>query len=168
MNFVNKIVPVEQIPTPSVACPINNLTEIYKLCMEMQEICDQNEGVGLSAVQLGNPYRLFVIKKSEQSFFTNSFGWFLNCEYIPTFKANRISSMEGCLSLKDKLGKLRFFNLNRYDEVKVTGQMLTEDLNIINVNEILSVKKQGIVFQHEIDHQNGILISQLGKETLIW
>lgn len=168
----NQIVPVEQIPSSVQDCPTDNLVELYNICMTMQKVCDENNGIGLSAVQLGIPYKLFVIKKKDATFFEGAYGWFVNCEYAPTKKAKRIDSIEGCLSIKDSSGELRFFELKRYDEVRLTGKLLQvkepANLALVDIDCVLDGQQQSVAFQHEIDHHHMILISQLGNEVILW
>jgi peptide deformylase len=74
-------------------------------------------------------------------------------------------SVEGCLSLKNN-NKMRHFKLKRYNKIKVSGKkLLAKDK--IEVQEFSRVLEKGlecVIFQHEIDHQNNILISDIGEE----
>ena len=78
-------------------------------------------------------------------------------------------SIEGCLSLKNKEGSLRFFKVKRYKKVRVTGKMLLtdKDLKLIDLDKELD-GLMGTVYQHEIDHHRGILISDIGEELHLY
>lgn len=102
-------------------------------------------GVGLAAPQVNVSKRLFVIKPS----------LFKKAEAIinPTIDyvedQGTKNSNEGCLSIPG-----RTFNVTRYNKINVTyfnrqGEYVTESPSGF----------RAVVFQHEYDHLNGILIS---------
>tara|TARA_Y100000034_G_scaffold43496_3_gene53110 strand:- start:29888 stop:30460 length:573 start_codon:yes stop_codon:yes gene_type:complete len=167
-----KVVAIEDIPqrdeigkAPTKRGRDDGLLKVYKVCKQMEKVCDEREGVGLSAVQVGIPWRLFIIKTD------GKYEYFLNCVYEP-IGDDVITSIEGCLSLLSESGDFRRFELTRSLIVKVTGQKLTEvnGLTIESFSAYIHAEDQGVVFQHEIDHQLGPdgLISNKGKEILIW
>ena len=171
-----EIVPINQIPTAEPVIP-DKLMEIYKVCLQMEEVCKKNKGVGLSAVQVGIPWNLFIIKKnafeppsSASSLIANpKFDYYLNCEYSPS-EDKKQDSVEGCLSLLNENEEFRQFLVERFVEVRVIGQKLLADdeLNIEDVNFVVG-NPSTIVFQHEIDHSfSGILVSDIGKEIEVW
>lgn len=169
-----KIIPPNEIPSASEVqdVPLDNPMAVYKVCQEMQEICRQNNGVGLSAVQLGLSQRLFLIDYDGQ------FNFYANCEYKP-LSEDTINVVEGCLSLRDEGGKFASYDVVRYRDIRVKGWKLNVDVpefEPIDLELRIDRKNQfhpedewlGIVFQHEIDHQNGILISDIGREMVVW
>jgi peptide deformylase len=159
-----EIVPIEDIPKDVVDVPTSNLMTVYKTCLEMEQVCRKNQGIGLSAVQVGIPWKLFVVDRG--TFPTSKFEYYLDCSYEPI--DNRVQhTIEGCLSLRNEKGS-RQFQVERYVEVRVTGKQLIADDNL-EVKEVDMTLKDvpSIVFQHEIDHQNQILISS-GTEMEIW
>lgn len=166
------IVPVDDIPKTVVDCPTTDLVDLYKLCSYMEELCEKEKGIGLSAVQVGIPWKLFIVRYNSGSVF---FHHYVNCEYIP-LSEEKEKSLEGCLSLKKADGQLRYFEVERYTKIKVKGQMLKSDpkLELIDFDKIVDPKNYyRVVYQHEIDHSgNGIfsptLISDIGKEIKIW
>jgi len=140
----------------------------YKVCMEMADICTKMNGIGLSAVQVGIPLRLFVVRVDD------SYEFYLNCTYEAVHTEHMFTdaeadlgpmltdSLEGCLSIKKPDGSFRYFMLRRYKEIYLKGHQLTDD-GIVPVNR----KVRGIhaiVFQHEIDHQRGTSIMDIGEE----
>ena len=162
-----KIVSVEQIPHAKPVS-LDRPMEIYKICLQMEEICKKNKGIGLSAVQVGIPWNLFIIKRNVfESQADSKFDYYLNCKYVPTTDKKQ-DSVEGCLSLLNEAGQFRQFLVQRFVEVRVIGQrLLAEDeLNIEDVDFVVG-KPQTIVFQHEIDHTTR-LISDIGEEIEVW
>lgn len=159
------IVSVENIPKEIVDCPADNLLRVYKTCLQMAILCIKENGIGLSAVQAGIPWRLFIVRYMEGG--KDKFRFFLNNKYT-AITDEKIKSLEGCLSLRNARG-LRHFQVDRYSNIKVEGQeLLTEpNLHIEPVN--LEPKDFYCnVFQHEIDHQNLVLISDIGVEFEVW
>lgn len=143
-------------------CSGEDLVNLFKLGLLMQDFCEQQKGIGISAVQVGVPFDFFVVKFAEQ------YRFFLNCVYEPLDELKE-KSLEACLSLKTLTGELRFFEVDRYSKVKVKGKELTHDFELRIVDfELMPDEIFKIVFQHEIDHNFGILISQIGKEVFLW
>jgi len=175
-----KIVPVDRIPKKDdvIDAPVDDLMKLYKTCKEMEELCTAERGVGLSAVQVGIPWRLFVIDRTLLQHHVNrarsvskkahKYDYLVNCEYESATEG-KIDSVEGCLSLKAEDGDLRNFKLERFEKVKITGQKLLvmENPILTSFNETLG-GFSGVVYQHEIDHHRGILISDIGEETHVW
>lgn len=137
-----------------------DLIGVFKLCNRMEQICLDNDGIGLSAVQIGLPLNLFIIKRNK--FFEH----YVDCNYEPA--GETITSVEGCLSLKDDSGSPRRFKLKRHSSVFVKGQRI-DSSDHISIEDFSSFETglYSIVFQHEIDHSYGILISDKGQEIYI-
>lgn len=154
------IIPVADIPKAQ-PCPTDNLQSLLKLCLEMADLCEKEQGIGLAAVQVGVPWRLFIVKIGDR------YRYFLNCSYQSN--ENRMPSIEGCLSIRTPTKGLRYFQLDRYPEVEVSGfELVTEPtLAVVPVKELFS-EEVGVCFQHEIDHCFDVLISDLGYELVIW
>jgi peptide deformylase len=168
-----QIVPVDEIPDVVMDTPTNDLVKLHRVCEEMKDVCIAGDGIGLAAVQVGIPWKLFIVNHGVE-------GWecLINCKYYPLnprLKGNTgeggveydmLDSIEGCLSLKDEQGEPAIYTVDRFHRVLVEGFELTEwpDLQLQKVH---FGTKEGdiynIVYQHEIDHHNGILISDKGK-----
>ena len=160
-----KIVDVDLIPPVGdiTETPKHDLVDLYKKCLEMAQVCVAENGVGLSAVQVGIPWKMFVVKWPN-----DKFGFFVDCEYEPLGE-DQVDSDEGCLSLRGEDGKLKMYRVKRYSKVKISGKALVpEDKPVLKDVEIELEGFYGIVFQHEIDHHNGILISDTGQEVELW
>lgn len=156
-----RIVPVNEIPKTVIDTPTDDLLKLYDVCEEMKQICIADDGIGLAAVQVGIPWKLFVVDHGLE-------GWeyFVNCKYTPLDR-KVYTFVEGCLSLKNERGEPAFYTVGRFHRVFVEGFKLvgwpptlakigfgTQTGDVYNV-----------VYQHEIDHQNGILISDKGVIT---
>lgn len=157
-----KIVPVEEIPLAHET-PIENLMGVYSICQRLEILCKKENGVGISAVQAGIDWNLFLAKTQ------SGFDYFVNCDYTPASE-EKISSLEGCLSLRDSQNNLRNFEVPRYKSILLTGSMLVKLGNDLILSPLKAVFTgfQAIVYQHEIDHSKGILISDIGVEVLIY
>lgn len=142
-------------------CDLNDLSFICKLSITMEQICEREKGIGLAAVQLGVPLNFFTIK------FPDAYRHFTNCNYIPLGDSKE-KSLEGCLSIKDKNGGLRHFEVDRFTSIRIEGKELLTfpELKIIEVN-LEPTDFYRIVFQHEIDHARQILISDTGREVFL-
>jgi peptide deformylase len=164
-----KIVPASDIPKPADLKNISqeNLMKVFSVCLQMQILCEKENGIGLSAVQVGIPWRLFVVRGFERAEYRN----FLDCEYEACDGAISLPSIEGCLSIRTENGGSRLFRINRFNCITVRGQELetSEEKPVLKqvclqpLDPIFSV-----VFQHEIDHHRGILISDIGQPIEVW
>lgn len=156
-----KLVPVNSIPKAETVA-IDNLNKLYSIFLDMQKICIKENGIGLSAVQIGIPLNLFIVKDISQN---NVFNYYLNCNYKSLLQEKDIFVLEGCLSIREN-NFLKYFRVPRYSTILVNGSQLKvnrDSLSIVNMDNVVLNDFLSIVFQHEIDHANGILISDIGK-----
>jgi peptide deformylase len=160
------IVPLQDIPTNIIDTPTEDLKKLQETCLELQQLCEQESGVGISAVQAGIPWRLFLVKADNFSKFNTpgKYGYFLNCKYKPVGD-EKIKSIEGCLSIRTPEGQQRNFEVERYRKIRLTGSRLIRN-KILEVDEELEVYQGAVVFAHEVDHHFLITIDQIGKEIL--
>jgi peptide deformylase len=103
-------------------------------------------GVALAAVQMNNLLRIVIVRDNFDDKKNTDFNVFIN-PVITKYEGKIVEDYEGCLSIKDVYGLVP-----RYEKVKV------KSLDI-NGNEF-RVTAEGFlarIFQHEIDHTNGIL-----------
>lgn len=159
-----KIVPIHDIPKATDAL-LDDPLKVYALCNKMETLCNKLQGVGLSAVQVGIPLNVCIVKN------LGKYECFVNCNYIGI--GDKVKSIEGCLSILNEEGKPRQFELERYPSIAVNGYMLrfTNEIPYINFYEIKNYNYHGfhsVVIQHELDHANNILISDIGKEIRVW
>lgn len=145
--------------------PKSDLPLLLKTAREMESLCIKENGVGLSAAQVGIPWKLFVIKRAF------GYDYLVDCSYRGLVNNKQIA-IEGCLSIKDEQGRLMFYEVHRYPSVQITGKrlMLGEDL-VLSIKDVIfnAYGKIASVFQHEIDHQfqRELMIDVIGKKVEI-
>ena len=100
------------------------------------------EGVGLAAPQVGVSRRIIVIRQNEQDVLV-----VINPEI--TNSAGKAIGEEGCLSIPEKSGLVA-----RAEEITVTGLNSQGEEKTLQATGMLAR-----VFQHEIDHLNGVLFT---------
>ena len=103
-------------------------------------------GVALAAVQLAELERVIIVRNDFDNKADQSFSVFINPEIVK-FEGTPVEDMEGCLSVKDVYGSVL-----RYPRVKVKAIGLDGEPIRLTVTDFLAR-----VFQHEIDHVNGIV-----------
>jgi peptide deformylase len=170
-----KIVAPEEIPTLEEIkeVPGVDLIKVYKECLQLEELCDKEGGIGIAAVQAGIPWKLFLVKSDGNPFTPRGqYGYFINCTYERATDSKTIVSLEGCLSLRSPDGRLRHFQVERYDKIILSGQHLIISGASIYIEKIdrkiIGINEQCVVFQHEIDHHFGILLTDIGREVILW
>lgn len=156
-----EIVPLDSIPSPPYSTPSDNLIQVYATAKRMQLLCAKLQGLGLSAAQVGIPWRMFVFRLFPD--YGGDFGCYFDCEYRP---ANDFSStsVEGCLSLPGER-----YSLKRYDEVIVRGKELLDGPDG-PVSRSFTRSYEGVMsvlMQHEIDHDLGRdrMIDKIGRRV---
>lgn len=114
--------------------------------LDWEDHRDHEVGVALAAVQIDALHRVVVVRSDFDNKDDRSFQIFINPEIVK-YDGDMIEDFEGCLSIKDIYGKVP-----RYDRVKVKA------LN--SKGQEFRITAEGFlarVFQHEIDHTNGIV-----------
>ncbi len=129
-------------------------SELRQLIREMRQAMKKADGVGLSANQVGKSLRLFVAevpagaKGKENKFYT-----IINPEIVKASEETT-NLEEGCLSVPETFGLVE-----RPEKITITGL----DMN----GRKIKIKAWGLlarVFQHEVDHLNGILFIDKAKD----
>jgi peptide deformylase len=168
------IVEAQKIPTKDTITdvPMDDPIKVYNVCQELRELCEKQRGIGISAVQVGIPWKLFLVKGDGTCPLIpeGQFGYFVNCEY-EAITEEHVVSLEGCLSLRSPDGRLRSFQVKRFRDIRLFGFILFDEKTSIHFKEVdttVGFMEEGIVFQHEIDHHRGVLISDIGKELFVW
>ena len=133
--------------------------KIKKLTKGMRETLDtQNEGVALAAPQVGESVRLFIVspkayKIDEENSQKNQNFVFINPKIIKESKKKEWLE-EGCLSVEGLVGKVKRSTNCTIKALDENGKIFTR-----GAGGILSQ-----IFQHEIDHLNGILFTKKAKD----
>jgi len=117
--------------------------EILTLAKDMIETMEQSNGIGLAANQIGRNLRIFILPKNlcEKQIF-------INPEIIKMSK-NTYTIEEGCLSLPGV-----FLPTERAKSLKIKAIDKDGKRFKLKADDLLAR-----VIQHEIDHLNGILIT---------
>jgi len=140
--------------------------EIRELIKQMREIMTEAIGIGLSANQLGLNLRLFAVQISDKPLKRDKdnkrilpppeemkFYAIFNPE-IKKFSKEKIVMEEGCLSVPGVFGLVE-----RPEKITLVGQD--------RYGKKIKIKAWGLlakVFQHEVDHLNGILFIDKTKK----
>ncbi|MDF2461288.1 MAG: peptide deformylase [Candidatus Saccharibacteria bacterium] len=103
-------------------------------------------GAALAAVQVAQLYRVIVVRNDFDNKADKSFSVFINPEIVKA-EGEPVEELEGCLSVKDIYGSVA-----RYPKVKVKALNLEGRPVRITATDFLAR-----VFQHEIDHTNGMV-----------
>ena len=113
--------------------------KIRQLLDDMAETMYKTDGVGLAAPQVNVSKRIIVLDDGHGLIEV------INPEIVK--KEGSQVGLEGCLSVPELFG-----DVERYDKIEVHG--------INRNNKKIKIKAEGFlarIFQHEIDHLNGIL-----------
>jgi peptide deformylase len=130
------------------------------LIEDMSETMRESNGVGLAAPQVGVLERVIVVETPEDEDEPGSGQLYavVNPEVVRASK-ELVDGIEGCLSIPGYVGEV-----TRHEAVTIKGQDPR--------GRKIRIKAQGFlarVFQHEIDHLEGVLfIDQLTAPDRIW
>lgn len=127
---------------------LQTLQEMIKLTKTFTD----PEGVGLAATQIGQETQFFVAKTEDGQFMK-----IFNPRILSTGKRTKVY-LEGCLSIPNYYGEVRRFTNIKVKYLDETGKEISTSLKGV----------LAWIFQHEIDHLNGILfpdkvLEQKGK-----
>ena len=122
---------------------------ITEFCNNMFETMKNYGGIGLSANQVGKPYRLFVMGDNVN--INKGQKWVCINPEITNISKETIRYKEGCLTFP-----FLFLDIERPQKIKV--KYLNEQL------ETVEEEFDGIVsrcYQHELDHMQGTVFTEL-------
>ncbi len=126
--------------------------DVRKFCNDLAETMLVRDGVGLAAIQVGQPLQIFVLNDNGPKFFINP---------VIYLGEKRETEMEGCLSFPGVFAKV-----DRAVEAEVTAL----DLNFMQ----FGMKATGLMakaLQHEDDHLQAVLLvdrlSHLKREMVL-
>lgn len=144
------IVPLDEIPAPPYETPSSDAPALYAVAKRMEHLCRNLGGLGLSAAQVGIPWRLFVAL-NDYPLNDHDFGIFFDCTYDPR-GSESFPSIEGCLSLPGKR-----YKVSRYEKVAVRGKRLVESSDGVSCEDFSATFSgiPAVIMQHEIDHDQG-------------
>ena len=135
------------------ALKIENITdEIKALALDLKETMANEDGIGLASPQIGESKRLIAV------FLDGKAEVFLNPKIISSSRQKE-EMEEGCLSFPGLFLKIKRPKMIELEFVNLDG-------------ETVRMKAEGLmarVFQHEIDHLDGILfIDRISLPKKIW
>lgn len=122
------------------------VSEMEMATLDWEDSRDHEVGVALAAVQVDKLLRVVVIRNNFDDKNDRSFQVFINPE-ITKYEGEIVEDYEGCLSITDVYGKVP-----RHSKVRVKALNETGKLVRLSVDGFLAR-----VFQHEIDHTNGVV-----------
>lgn len=137
--------------------------KIKKIIEDMKNaLTKEDEGVAIAAPQIGIPLRIFVISKKIFKLEKNpnidnekaKDLIFINPELIKISRGKEVME-EGCLSVRDYYGKIK-------RATKATVRAYDENGNPF---ERGGSRLLAQIFQHEMDHLNGILFTDTAKDV---
>ncbi len=127
-------------------------SEIKELVRKMRVMMKVADGVGLSANQVGLPYRMFVAQVPDDQGHFKFYAVFN--PVISKLSGDKETMEEGCLSVPETFG-----SVERHYRLVLDGQNAE--------GKKIKVKAWGLlarVFQHEVDHLEGKLFVDRAKE----
>jgi peptide deformylase len=116
-------------------------SEIQTLIQDLKETMKQENGIGIAAPQIGIHKRLILVDTGGQKIQA-----FFN-PIITSKSFSKVQSEEGCISVPGVFGIVK-----RHRAVTVTALNAQGESIAFRVDGLLA-----IVFQHEVDHLDGIL-----------
>ena len=114
--------------------------------VDWEDSREHEVGVALAAIQIDKPFKVIIIRNDFENKANKDFSVFINPEVVK-LEGDIEEDYEGCLSVSDIYGRVP-----RHTKVRIRA--LDENGNPIRI------KAEGFlarVFQHEIDHTNGIM-----------
>lgn len=136
-------------PVQEIDAGVRSLAEEMVQFIQLHQ-ADQPRPVALAAPQLGKPVRMIAFR---QNLSAEDIQVLINPELVYR-KGSRLV-YESCLSIPGKQ-----FTVRRAKIVKIRGLTLDNVERSFRAGELLAQ-----VFEHEIDHLNGILVDQVGREV---
>jgi peptide deformylase len=122
--------------------------------IDWDESREHEVGVALAAVQIDKLYKIIVVRSNHNDKQNHDFTVFINPE-VAKFEGDMVEDYEGCLSVPNIYGKVSRHNKVRVKALDIKGKPFR-------------VTAEGFlarIFQHEIDHCNGILFIDHIKDS---
>jgi len=125
-------------------------TEIKQLIADMVETMDSNNGVGLAAIQVGKPLRIFIVRplleKENTETYLGEVEVYINPKILKITSETDIMS-EGCLSLPQLHSDVERPIAIQIEALDINGKKISKKLEGFHARELM----------HENDHLNGVL-----------
>jgi peptide deformylase len=135
---------LKQVCSPADPCD----SQAQAVATDLIETLDSAPGVGLAAPQIGEPVRIIVVDATRSlRHSAGAQGRFLLFDPEIVARQGEMIFREGCLSIPEYTGNVR-------RSARVTVRALGADAGPI---EVTAEGFEAVVFQHELDHLDGIL-----------
>ncbi len=156
---------IVSIPDPILrqkSAPVEAITDETRRFMDrMLKTMYEAPGIGLAAVQVGEPRRIVTIDVSRDEVEKRNPLFLVNPEIVWSSQDERSTYEEGCLSIPEYYAEVERPARVRFRYIDYDGKPQEQD-----ADGLLAV-----CVQHEIDHLNGVLfidhISKLKREIVI-
>lgn len=156
--------PIITLPDPllrQLSKPVERVDDdLRKFADDMLETMYDAPGIGLAAIQIGEPLRMLVLDVAEKEEPKNP-QVFINPEIVSSSEDLFNVHEEGCLSIPDY-----------YAEVERPAEIMVKAIGLDGKEKL--TKADGLLatcLQHEIDHLNGVLfidyLSKLKRDMVI-
>ncbi len=157
------IKPLVILPDPvlrQVSKPVERVDDaLRKLADDMLETMYEAPGIGLAAIQIGEPLRLLVIDLAKEGE-PPAPHVFINPQVLESAEQRSVYE-EGCLSIPDYYAEVERPASVRVQYIDRDGRQ----------QEIMAEGLMATCLQHEIDHLNGVLfidhISKLKRDMVV-
>ncbi len=124
--------------------------KLSRFAVSLHLLMKQQEAIGIAAVQTGKLIRLIIVSAPSDSYDTPKNVYMVNPEII--YKSeDTVESWEGCLSVRG------CYKVQRHKVIAVRYQTVRGEVKQLTGDGLFSV-----CCQHEIDHLNSVLISDVG------
>jgi peptide deformylase len=155
------VMQIVYVPDPVLRRKAHKVTEFGKefqtLVDNMIETLREAPGVGLAAPQVGLSERLIVVEYGDDEDESVPKKLFVVANPEITFKSEEmVSGLEGCLSVPDLIGEV-----DRHVKIEVKG--LNRHGKPVKIKAEDWIAR---IFQHEIDHLDGILFTD--RTDKVW
>lgn len=160
------VLPIIQPDNPLLRRPAQRVTnfdsDLQNLIEDMVDTMTAAQGVGLAGPQVARSLRLIVVRLPDDDESIEEYGADAGKLYVvanPSIvwrSEEKVTGVEGCLSLPGLLG-----DVERFASIEVAGQDRHGNPIRLNAGGWLAR-----VFQHEIDHLDGILYIDIA--TNVW
>ncbi|MBA3758409.1 peptide deformylase [Candidatus Saccharibacteria bacterium] len=125
---------------------VEHIEGMKNATLDWEDNREHEVGVALASVQVNSLLRIIVVRNDFDNKKDRTFQVFINPEIVK-LEGKQIEDYEGCLSIRDIYGKVP-----RYEKVKIKA--IGEDGQPVRITAEGFLAR---IFQHEIDHTNGIV-----------
>ncbi len=130
---------------------------------EIAEKYSLRPGVGLAAPQINIPVRMLAIYTEDEDYEEHHDYLMVNPRIVSHSEAQTyMPGGEGCLSIDREVEGI----VSRHKKVTVKTHLYDTETDTLTETTLRLKGFVGIVFQHELDHLNGILFTEKVKESL--